>query len=315
MMTNIRLTKKTGRWFLILAVAAVIAMIGLTRSSYFAPSYPNDVVGNKVAQGIQENVSKLACAMLVWHSEQKCFGVWSNNPEIAGTHQLWWNNNKIAISSKTSTTISDSNGLVSTSQEMTCLTYDGKTFRVAEMPTGSTGIAELLISKKPTYHYYASNYLEAVGWGGNGGLNHVSKPTEPGIEHWLIEDNNTIERTFHNTRTGQVGVQTYDVEKAYGLVTALNYYKEDVLQGKTTLQYMQLSDGSWFPCSVIEEGYNTQTGEVITRHKMDLDIDKSAFNDPCATPEDAFELKLGSNTNVTDLTSLKTKIKRFMKSL
>ena len=102
---------------------------------------------------------------------------------------------------------------------------------------------------------------------------------------------------------------------AYGLVTALNYYKEDALQGKTTLQYMQLSDGSWFPFSVITEQYNIQTGEVIARHKFELDIDKSVFNDPSATPEDAFELKLGSNTNVTDLTSLKTRFKRFMKSL
>jgi len=319
MMTNIRLTKKTGRWFAVLAVAVVTVIIGLTRSPHFGASDPNDIIRNTVAQGIQENISKLSCAMLVWNSEQKCFGLWSGKPDSTGNHQLWWNNNKIAISSKTTTTISDPNGQVSTSQEMACLTYDGKTYRVVEMPTGLVGKAELLISKKPKYHYYTFNYLAAVGWQGDGGFNHVSKGgepgLEPGIEHWSTENGQLIKWTFHNTRTGQEGVRIYDAEKAYGLVTDLNYCKEDVLQAKTTLQYMQLSDGSWFPFSVITEKYNIQTGEVIARHKSELDIDKSVFNDPSATPEDAFELKLGSNTNVTDLTSLTTRFKRFMKSL
>ena len=137
----------------------------------------------------------------------------------------------------------------------------------------------------------------------------MSKATEPGVEYWLTEDNETIKRTFHNTRTGQVGVQFFDVEKAYGLTIYENYAKENALQLRRTIQYKLVSGGAWFPISVITEGHNIQNGELIYRYKMELDSTKSTFNDPSTIPEDVFELKIGPNTEVTDLTSLKTRLK------
>jgi len=315
MTTNIRFPKNTGWWLLIIALATVLIIISLTRSSLRATHDPNDILRDTVAQGIQGNASKLSCAVLVWSTERKYFGPWSNKPdrpETAGNHQLWWNNNKIAISCKENTTIYDPNGQVLSNQITTFVTYDGKTFRAAEMPTGSTGKVEMVISKKPPHGYYDNNYLQSVGWQGRGGLNDVSKATEPGVDRWLTEDNKTIKRTFHNTRTGQVGVWIYDIEKAYGLVSMEYYCKENILQLRTTIQYKQVSGGVWFPVSVITDGHNIQNGELIYRNKMELDSTKSVFNNPSATPEEVFDLKIGPNTEVTDLTSLKTKLKMFM---
>lgn len=312
MTTNIRFYKNTGWWLLIIGLATVLIIIGYSLSVHRANPDPNDIMRDAIAQGIQNNVSKLSCAILVWSSERKGFGPWSNKPEIKGTHQLWWNNKKIALSCETNTTIHDPNGQVSSNQEITFMTYDGKKFRVAEMPTGLTGKVEIGILKKPTERFHHNNYLQTVGWQGRGGLNHISKPTEPGIERWLAEEDKVIKQTFHNTRTGQVGVRIFDVEKAYGLVTRESYVKEDVLQLRRTIQYKQVSGGVWFPISVVTENYNIQNGELIYRSKMEVDIQKSVFNDPSIIPDEAFELEIGPNAEVKDLTSLKTRLKRFL---
>ncbi|MCP4256945.1 MAG: hypothetical protein GY774_05370 [Planctomycetes bacterium] len=309
MTSDIRSTNKTRWWLFILGIATVIVIISLIRSSHLATPDPNDILRDTVAQVIQNNISKLSCAVLVWSSERKHFGPWSSKPQTAGNHKLWWNNNKIAISCKTNTAIQDPNGQATSKQETILMTYDGKKFWVAEIPTGSTGKVEMVISKKPPHSFNINNYLQGVGWQGSGVLNHVSKATEPGVEHWLTEDNKTIKRTFHNTRTGQVGVWIFDVEKAYGLTIYENYAKENTLQSRRTIQYKQVSRGAWFPISVNTEGHNIQNGELIYRYKMELDSTKSTFNDPSAIPEDVFELKIGPNTEETDLTSLKTRLK------
>jgi len=260
-----------------MSLATVIVIISLICSSHFATPDPNDILRDTMAQGIQNNISKLSCAVLVWSSERKYFGPWSSKPQTAGNHKLWWNNNKIAISCKTNTVTQDPNGQATSKQETMLMTYDGKKFRVAEIPTGSTGKVEMVISKKPPRNYYIDNYLQCVGWQGNGVLNHVSKATEPGVEHWLTEDNKTIKRTFHNTRTGQVGVWIFDVEEAYGLTIYENYAKEDALQSRRTIQYKQVSGGAWFPISVITEGHNIQNGELIYRNKMEVDSTNWTF--------------------------------------
>lgn len=312
MKTNIGFTKNTGWWLLIIGLAAVLIIIGFSLTSRWAIHDPNDILRDIIAQGIQYNVSKLSCVILVWNSERKGFGPWSNEPKIEGTHQLWWNKNKTAILSNIITTVTDPNGQVSSNQKTTFMTYDGKKFQEAKMPTGPTGKVEIGILRKPTGRFRQNNYLHTVGWQGRGGFNQIYKPTEPGVEHWLTEENKTIERTFHNTRTGQAGIRIYDIEKAYGLVTRESYVKEDVLQSRTTIQYKQVSGGAWFPFSVVTEHYNIQNGELISRSKMEVDIQKSVFNDPSAIPDDVFELEIGPNAEVTDLTSLKTRLKRFL---
>jgi hypothetical protein len=311
-MINIVFTKKTVLWFLIIGLATVLIIIGFGLTSRWAIHDPNDIMRDTIAQGIQDNVSKLSCVVLVWNSERKGFGPWANKPEIKGTHQLWWIKNKTAISSDIITTVTDPNGQVSTNQKITFMTYDGKKFREAEMPTGPKGKVEIGISRKPAGRFRQNNYLQSIGWQGRGGLNRISKPTEPGVEHWLTEENKTIEQTFHNTRTGQVGVWTYDVEKGYGLVSKEYYFKEDILQLRTIIQYKQVSGGAWFPVSVVNKNFNIQNGELIYCSKMDVDINKSVFNDPSAIPDDVFELEIGPNDEVTDLTSLKTRLKRFL---
>jgi hypothetical protein len=303
------LTKKTFLLLIIAGVAALFVIIGFSYRSWQAETDPNEVLRNTIAQAIEENILKLSCAHLIWTSEHKSFGQWSNKPQTTGQHQLWWNNNRTAISYKTCTKSQDPNGQVSSKEESTLITHDGKVYRVAEMPTGSTGKVEMVISKKRPYQFRRNNYLQRVGWQGRSRLTDVSKGNEPGLERWLVEDQKRIKRTFHNTRTGQVGIKIYDIENAYGLITLENYAKDNRLQSRTTVQHMQISGGAWFPVSVVRDGYNIQNGELLYQHKMELDIDKSVFNDPSAIPEDVFELEIGPNTEVLDLTSLKTKLK------
>ncbi|TKJ34613.1 MAG: hypothetical protein CEE38_17225 [Planctomycetes bacterium B3_Pla] len=303
------LAKKTVLLLIVVGVAALFVIIGFSYRSWRAATDPNEVLRRTVAEGIQDNVSKLSCAVLVWNSERKSFGPWSNKPETAGNHQLWWNNNKIAILCKENTTIYDPNGQVLSNQKTTFMTYDGKKFQVAEIPARSVGKVEMVISKKPPHNWCENNYMQKVGWQGNGGLINVSKGNEPGVEQWRTEEGKVIKRTFHNTRTGQVGVWTYDIEKAHGLITYESYCKVNILQSRTTIQYKQVSGGAWFPISVITAGYNIQNGELLYRNKIDVDVNKSAFNNPSAIPEDVFKIEIGPNTEIIDLTSLKTRLR------
>lgn len=284
-------------------------IISFNYRSWCAATDPNEVLRNTIAQATEENISKLSCAHLIWTSEHMRFGQLSNEPQTTGQYQLWWNSNKTAISYTTYTESQDPNGQVSSKEESALTTYDGKVYRVAEMPTGSTGKVEMVISKKSPYQFRGNNYLQLVGWQGRSRLNNVSKATEPGIERWLTENQKRIKCTFHNTRTGRVGIKIYDIEKAYGPIALEHYGKDNTLQLRTTIQHVQISGGAWFPVSVVTDGYNAQNGEVLYRHKMELDVNKSVFNDPSAIPEDVFEIEIGPNTEVIDLTSLKTRLK------
>jgi len=313
MATSVRYNKNIQCWLVVIGLAVVLVITGICCNSKQGSSDPNDILRDAIVQGIQSNIAKLYSVALEWRSERKGFGPWSSKPEHTGKHQLWWNINRIAISCKRTSIVRDPNGQVSSNIETQFMTYNGKDFRIADIPTTTGGKVEVVILKKPKYRG-GENYLNDVGWQGRGLITNIcSKPlvTEPGTHHWSTEGK-LIKWTFRNSRTGQVGVQTYDIEKAYGLVTRENYFKENVLQSRTTIQYKQVSGGAWFPVSVITEGHNIQNGELIYRNKMEIDRNKSVFNDPSAIPEDVFELKIGPNTEVTDLTSLKMKLKRFL---
>lgn len=310
MTKNIRLTRNIQWWLPIIGLAAMLIIIGFSLNTRQAIHDPNDILRNTVTQGIQDNISKISCGYLVWSSEYKGFGLWSNKPETKKVHQLWWNKRKIAILSN-KTTVGDPNGQVPSTQEITFMAYDGKKFWVAEMPTGPTSKVEVLILKEPPSDFYNINYLQTVGFQGGGGFNHVFKATEPGIDQWLTEDK-FIKRTFHNTRTGQIGVRTYDIERNYVLVAYESYAKENAIQSRTTIQYKQVSRGTSFPVSVVTESYNIQNGELISRSKMEVDTNKSVFNDLSAIPDEVFELEIGPNDEVTDFTSLKTRLKQFL---
>jgi len=320
MTRNIGSPKNSGWWLLIIGPATVFIIISLTRSSRRATPDPNDILRDTVAQGIQDNVSKLSCAVLVWSSERKFFGPWSNKPErpeTAGNHQLWWSNNKIAISCKANTTIHDPNGQVSSNQMTTFVTYDGKTFQTAEIPAGSTGQMELVISKKPPSDWYENNYLQNVGWQGAGGFNDVSEATAAGVELWSTEatkdGSRLIKREFRN-EMDQTGVWYYDVVQGGMLVSSKQYYKKQI-QVQQSVRYVKVSGGAWFPVSVITERYNIQNGELVLQSKMEVDVNKSVFNNPSAISEDVFEIEIGPNTKVTDLTSWRTKLKMRMNDI
>ena len=139
--------------------------------------------------------------------------------------------------------------------------------------------------------------------------------TEPGIELWSneIADEGTrlIKREFRENKYPLVGFWYYDVAKGCALVSS-NQYSKDQLQSQTTVQYEQISGGAWFPVSVIAEHYNIKNGELVLQSKMEIDVSKSAFNDPAAISEDVFEIEIGPNTEVTDFTSLKTRLKMRM---
>lgn len=312
MNTSIKSPKSMRWWIIIVGLALVLGIISLSLSSRRASSDPNDFMRETVVSGIQDNISKLSSAILVWKSERKGFGPYSNKPASTGNHQLWWNNNKIAISSESNTSIQDPNGQVSSNQETSFTTYDGNKYRVAELPVGSTGRVELAISKEPPSDWCENNYLQRVGWQGLGGLNEVFEATVPGIELWsneIAEDGTRlIKREFRESKYPLVGFWYYDVAKGCALVSS-KQYSEDQLQKQTTVHYEQISGGAWFPVSVITEHYNIQNSELLLRSKMEIDGNKSVFNDSSQIPEDIFQIEVGPNTEVRDFTSLKTRLK------
>ncbi|MHC4169360.1 MAG: hypothetical protein ACYSWQ_20625 [Planctomycetota bacterium] len=301
------LAKKTVLVLIVVSVAALFVIINFSYRSWRAASDPNEVLPRTIARAVEENMSKLSCARLTWNSEYKGFGLWSDKPQTVGQHQLWLVDDKIAVLSEVSTSIPDPNGKVSSNDTTNLMTYDGKTFRATRTPSGSGGKTKMLISNQPPNNWHKHNYLQRVRWQPDRALINVSRGTEPGIEQWRTEEGSVIVRTFRNARTGQVGVWTYDIEKAYGLITYENYAKEDVLQSRTTTQYTQVSGGAWFPTSVIREGYNIQNGDLLSRSKMVVDLNKSAFNEPSEIPDDVFEIEVDPNTEVIDLTALEDK--------
>ena len=311
MTTNMKFPKSTRWLLLIVGLAVVFGLFSLSCNSRRATSDPNDILRDTVIQGMQDNISKLSCVTLVWKSERQGFGPWSNQPESAGSHQLWWKDRQTAISYKTTTTNNDPNGQVSLDQAAMFMTYDGKKYRIVELPQRPAGKVEMIVSPKPTSGWYENNYLQSVGWIGLGGLNHISKPTETGVETWSTESNDVdahlIKNEFRNDSNQSV-VRYYDESQGSMLVSSEQYYKNQI-QIKQTVTYEEVSGETWFPVVVLTEQYSIQNGEPILRSKLEIDIDKSSFNDPSAIPENVFELEVGPNTDVTDLTSLKTKLK------
>jgi hypothetical protein len=300
------------KWWLFIISLAAITVIGVfIQTSHLATSDPNEVLRHTISRAMENNISKFSCAHLVWRSERKGFGPWSNRPGSTGTHQLWWNKKKIAISSETITTIQDPNGQVSSNQEALFMTYDGRTYQIAELPVGLTGQVEMVISKKPRSSWYENNYLQSVGWKGSGGLNDLSRPTETGVETWSTEDTedgSSLIRSEFRNEMEQVGVKYYDEAKGGMLVSGEQYYDEQI-QIRQSVRYKKISGDAWFPISVLTEQYNIQNGELILRFTMEIDTNKSIFNNPSSIPDDIFEIEIGPNTEVIDLTSLKTKLK------
>jgi len=314
MTTDAKHIKNPRSWLAAIGLIAAIVIIVIIVNSQTGSSDPNDLLRNTIARAVQGNIDKLSSAVIVWNSERKFFGPWSDKPQRAGSHQLWWDGKRTAISYEMSTTVTDPNGQASSTTETKFMTYDGRKFRVAEIPATPAGKVEVVILKKPEYSP-DENYLQDIGWFGYGLLGRgLTKPTEPGTQSHSTEGN-LITVTFHNSRTGQIGVRTYDTEKAHAPVTRESYAKEDTLQSRTTIQYKQVSGGAWFPISIITEGYNIQNGELISRSKMEVDVNKSIFNNPSAIPTDVFNLKIGPNAEIKDMTSLKTKLKMRLNDL
>jgi hypothetical protein len=161
--------------------------------------------------------------------------------------------------------------------------------------------------------------LQDIGWQGPGLINrviHIKKGTrgrEPGTNHWTIEvgkdGRKLIKREFRNSRTGQIGRRYYDAEKGYGLVCEKSYISPTQLRSQTTIKYEQVSGGAWFPVEVNYELFNIQNGELIHCRKMEIDLDKSVFNEPSVIPEDIFDLEIYTNTDVTDYNGVLTRIR------
>jgi len=317
---------RLSRWWLVgISLVVVPAIIGLFSRSAHVSSDPNDILRDATIQGVQGNIAKLSSAAVVWRSESISFGPWADKPKRVGDHQLWWDGRRTAISCTTCSTTQDPNGHISSDHRARFITYDGKEFRVAELPTTAAGRAEMTILKRPRYRP-GENYLRDVGWQREGGglISEVvheahMKNREPGTDSLSIETgedgNRLVKREFHNSKTGQIGISYYDADKGYGLVRMDNYASATQLQVRTIVRYRQVSGGAWFPVDVNSVSFNIQTGELLVRSKMEVDVDKSIFNDPAALPEDVFELEAGPNTEVQDLTSLTTKLKMLMNDI
>lgn len=297
-------------WLGLAGLLVVLVVVGMLLRAPHAATDPNDVLRDMIVRGIQDNVAKLSCVVLAWRSESRAFGPWSDKPERAGEHQLWWDGRRTAISYVMRSTTSDPNGQVSSDLRTRSMTYDGREFRWMELPVTPGGKAEMVIQSKPHYRP-DENYLTEIGWLGRGLISRIcvkSGPTEPGILRYSREGR-LIKMEFHNSRTGQIGIWMYDPQKAYGLVTEENYARAGKMQAHTRIEYAQVPGGAWFPIRVATDGFNIQTGELLHRSKLEVDVGKSVFNDPAALPVDVFELKAGPNTEITDLTSLKTRVK------
>ncbi len=274
-MAHTAITRNVRWWLLATTVATALVLVGLSCSKRRTTSDPNDVLSDTVTQAIQGNLSKLSCVNLAWRSESKGFGIFSDQPQTSGIHQLWWNKNRTAILCKTNSVASDPNGQIASSVEQRFMTYDGRTFRIAEMsPPNSIGNMEVGIFKRPTSAWYGSNYLQHVGWEGTGGLNDVSKPTEEGVELWSSEighdSSQIIKREFRN-KMDQVGIRFYDVSKGCMLVSRRQYYKNQ-LNLQVDVSYKRVSGGAWFPVRVMTQIFNINTGEIIRQSNVNVDI-------------------------------------------
>ena len=189
---------------------------------------------------------------------------------------------------------------------------------MVDIPTAPSQKAEMVILRKPRYEP-EENFLQDVGWQGWGLINHAlhikkgMRGREPGTDHWSIEigrdGNKLIKWEFRNSKTGQIGISYYDLEKGYGLVCKESYESPTQLKTQTTIKYEQVSGGAWFPADYNYEHFNIQNGELIHRRKMEIDLDKSVFNEPSVIPENIFDLEIYPNTDVTDYTGVLTRFR------
>jgi len=101
-------------------------------------------------------------------------------------------------------------------------------------------------------------------------------------------------------RTGQVGYWYYDVDKNYALVRFDNYATETQLAQRIDYRHEQVSGGAWFPVELTTTGFNIANGEKVSSSVIAVDLSKSAFNDPSAVPDRAFEFAMGDNAEVSD---------------
>ena len=176
-----------------ICLVIVLAYLVLISSKDQDTSDPNDVLRDTVVQGIQDNIAKLSSAVLVWHSERKGFGPWSSKPEHKGKHQLWWSNKKIGISYKSDSISHDKNGQAVSKQNARIIAYNGKDFRMVDIPTVPSQKAEMVILRKPRYQP-EENYLQDVGWQDPGLISHVLQMKEgmpgrePGTDHRSVLD-------------------------------------------------------------------------------------------------------------------------------
>ncbi len=319
-MKSARIIKNKKLWLLISCLATILMVIIYSFSNHISDD-PYDVLRIECAEGARENIAKLTSAVLVWNYERKVYGQWINKNEVKGKYQLWWNKNKIAISQDILTTVKGPNSQVTSTQEKTVSIYNDKNFLVAEMPTKSTGNNKITIQKDPEYKTN-ENYLQTIGWRGIGLLSidfdeSLRKHRSPGTERWTVVDVNDgsklIKWEFHNSKTGQIGIKYYDPQQGFGIVCHESFASEGHLQYRENLQYVQVSGGAWFPVEYNVTDFNIQTGDMLAKSMTKIDMDKSVFNNPSAIPEDVFKFKIGPNDEVIDLTSLKTRLKRFFK--
>jgi len=287
----------------ILFAVALCFFCGLNGSK--ASADPNEVLYNTVVEGLRENIAKLTSATLVSHEESMGYGPWKGRTEKR-EQQLWWKEGKLAATNKWESITTDENGQIKKNSDARIMTWNGKDFRIKDIKKNISEKVDMALLNKPRYHW-GDNYLNDIGWQGPGLISGVlSKPlaTEPGKHYWSTEDgkdgSRLIKHEFRNSRTGQVGRRYYDVTKGCGLVRDENYASPTQLQARTTIQYTQVSGGSWFPVDVNVVSFNIQNGEIIHKRKIEIDLAKSAFNNPKAIPEDIFELQIGPNTEVSD---------------
>jgi hypothetical protein len=314
--TNLKMT------FFIATFAAVLIIIVFSFNTHKSSNDPNDILRIEVARGVRENIAKLTSAVLVWDYERKSYGPLINQPGIKGNYKLWWNKGKTAISCEITLTSKSPNGQVASSQKKTFMTYDGKKFLEARLPTGTSGNAEIVIQKNP--EYTNENYLQTIGWQGIGLLTvntdeKLRKHMSPGIEEWTVIDGNDsgklIKHEFHNSKTGQIGITYYDPKQGFGILRHESYASKGHFQYRDTFRYSQVSGGAWFPIEYNSTNFNIQNGEIIAQSKTKINLEKSVFNNPSAIPKDIFEYKIGPNDEVFDATSLKMRIKRFPDNL
>jgi hypothetical protein len=271
------------------------------------------VLSYAVKEGIQANVAKLDSAVITWRSELIHYGALADRigPEESyqlekGTHQLWWNGEKIAANKRSDYLRYGENIQPSVFTHQVRMAYDGKIFRTKSPRPKEPEKSDVALYNKPQFKH-GDNYLRDIGWQNFDGplMAALKEPTEPGTRNFSTEvgedGSKLIKQEFYNSRTAQVGFWYYDVDKSCVLIRSEYYCGETPqLQQRTNIRYEQIQGGAWFPVEVMSTGFNITNGEKISCNKTVVDISKSVFNDLSAVPDEVFELEIGKNAEVSD---------------